>query len=139
MNEDEHKLTHAEIVGLLPAAYRIKGDKADYAKRYDDILKIIRSYLEAHRNEELRDGETGIKAFLQPRQGSPALDWRTVAHDRPDLAVWALEMGLATLNNRAFEALEKSGQFAEVLDLKRYLMPGLGSEVLQIVKEQDRE
>lgn len=145
MNEEEMHLKHADAVRLLKLALQAKQRKADASSKYDDFTRsgtatksagIIRRYLEDHRGEELWDGENRIRATLQTRPGSPSLDWRSLAENAPELALWALQMGLAKLDSKLWERMETARQFVELLDMKGYIAPGRSSDVLQIVQEQ---
>ena len=136
--DEQEDFTRQHLINILPSAYSAKRTAADTKSSYEDYQKIIKPWLEAHPGEQLYDGETEITAALGSRAGTPTLDWRTLAEANPELALWALKMGLATFNNKAFDALETSAQFAELVDLKGYLMPGGETRTLHITKKGDK-
>jgi len=124
------ELTHAQAVGLLKPALEDKESTAKAAKDYKAVQKPIRDYLEAHRDEQLYDGENNIKAFLETRRGSVEMDCMNLAGDSPSLALWAMQHGLLKLDGKQYEAMQ--GKAGEMIDLGRYVSPGAGSEALKI-------
>ena len=126
-------LTEAKAVELLGFYDACRREAIVAKKGQDRVSDLLRAYLEKH-GGELVDGERGLRAFLQEREGPGAFDLVRAARLDPALIVWAAETGLLRMDADAFEALQDS--HVECLGVKNYRMPGKPTTVLKVVKEK---
>jgi len=126
------EVTERELVGLLKP-YRQMGKEIDRLRRdRERLAKPIREWLEAHPGEDLQDGETGLRGYLEERRGGLMLD---TINCGPDLLAWAGDHGLLKLDNAALKAWE--GKAPEILRLKDHCYPGGGSTALQVKEDKE--
>ncbi len=131
----ERDLTHANMVAMLSTYTDAKRQRKDADDLLKTLAKPIREYLEQHPGEELTDGERGIRAFLQPRQGTPELDCMALAEKNPALATWTMSHGLLKQDKKAWDGLK--GKAQEMAQLEHdFTSPGLAGEALQVVQEK---
>ena len=91
---------------------------------------IVKEWLEVQSDKAiLKDGETGLVAYLQ-RRANESFD---MVHMPNALVLWAKEHGLLKLDGKAFDALK--GKFGEALDINQYRQEG-ETLVLQVQKEK---
>lgn len=131
----ERELTHGDLAGMLLPCVNAKNRQKDAGDLLKTLAKPIREYLEQHPGEELYDGEQRIRAFLQPRAGTPELDCMALAEKNPALATWAMTHGLLKLDKKAWDGLK--GKAQEMAQLEHdFTSPGPGSEALQVLQEK---
>jgi hypothetical protein len=129
------EFTEASVVALLPGIYQLKRMRDDTAKRYETATKIVRAWLDAHPEDFLRDGETGISARLQARAGAQEIDAIRLAEVKPDLLLWLARQGCLKLDANGWKGMV--GKAVEIDDARGFLLPGKGSVALLIDKEKD--
>lgn len=128
-------LSHRDMVAMLSTYMDAKRQRKDADELLKTLGKPIREYLEQHPGEELSDAEHGIRAFLQPRRGTPELDCMALAEKNPALATWTMTHGLLKLDKKTWDALR--GKAQEMAQLEHdFTSPGLGGEALQVVQEK---
>ena len=128
------ELTEAEVIKLLIRYVEAREARDTGAAIMDSLARPIREWLNQHLGEHLVDGEHGLRAFLQDRDGTKQLDCMTLAGENPQLALWAMEKGLLKLDAAALKALD--GKARETLLLKDFVYPGPGSQSLQVKEER---
>lgn len=138
------ELSLRAITGMVNAAYQHKRDRDRAKNSYEALTRSatannpagpIRAWLEAHRDEEIQDGETRIKAFLQDKGGSLVLDVISMSEKEPALLAWLANKGALKLDLNAWKALD--GKAREALQVQDYISPGFGSQALIVEKERD--
>lgn len=119
-----------QVVDMLIGYYQLGQEIRGMEDARARAGAVIREYLDKH-GGLLVDGERGITAYLQGREGMARWDLTRV----PDaLLLWAAKMGLLTVDNRQFVGL--LGKFVEADNLKPYRQPGAPSTALVVEKEQ---
>lgn len=97
----------------------------------DDLLKTLgdrfKAWLDAHPEDELVDGERGLRAFLQPRRGTPVYDLVAIQERDPVLFERLLKLGCLSVNAAAVKA-----QGAQVAGVEKYASPTPSSPALQV-------
>ena len=126
--------SEARLIPLLAVLHGLKRDKGRLERKIEKLEKPVRDYLAKHPGEALRDGEHGITARLQFRQGSEEMDVLSLAERNPALLTWAAERGLLRLNAKAYKALQ--GQGSEMLALKGWVNRPGGTEALVIEEDE---
>lgn len=128
------ELSESRLVGLLATLLGLRHQRDDSDRRYKALSGPVRDYLDKHPDEQLRDGEHGIVARLQQRQGGPDLDTMSLAEADPDLALWAMKHGLMKLDGAAWKALAEKG--AEAAKLRGWISKLSGTTALIIEREE---
>ena len=113
-----------ESLHLYCEARKLEGAAKD---NKDAQGRTIRWWLDEHPGDELRDGELGISARLQPRQGSPQFD---APNASTEALRWLADHGCLKLDYATFKTLV--GKFVEADDINRTLMPGGETMVLDV-------
>ena len=123
-------LTPAEAVSVARELHRLRKESAARKKQEEGLTASLKRYLESS-GEPVYDGEFGLTAKLQTRNGSPTYDVKSM----PDSLVMSLR-DLAALNvdSKVIKALD--GRVIESLDVKRFAMPG--STSTSIAFEEDK-
>jgi hypothetical protein len=141
----ERELTRREVVDLLNAAYHFKTVRDDAGKVYDALLRKatpqkpagpIRDYADAHPDDTLYDGETGVSLSRKPHGTAANLDLMGLAAQHPDIVLKLAEVGLLKLDAAAWKA--HSLNFAEADVARGYLIPGREDTALSVVKEEPK-
>ena len=73
-------------------------------KTEEHLSQLLRLYLEKHPDEKLIDGEHGIVAFLQSRNGPAPYDLVRIYKEEPHLFDRLQELGCLTVNAAAVKA-----------------------------------
>jgi len=126
--------TEAELTVMLRGLYAIKHQRDDLDKAYKKGSQPVRDWLDLHPGDFLRDGETGIVAKYQERNGPEDMDVIGLAQERPELCIDLAKRGCLRLDNGVWKALQ--GKTAAALDAAGFLMSGKGSVALLIEKEE---
>lgn len=116
-----------ELVGLLMAYVSARNVKAESEKVMEVIAARLKPWLEKHPDDELVDGERGLRAFLQARSGSERYDVTSM----PAPLVRRLHKARAlTVDVKVIRAL--SGKDVLPEDVKPYRVPGEETTALRV-------
>ena len=126
------EITQRAAGGMLARYVDLRHRIAKLEKEKELLVDFIKNWLRDNPGEELVDGEAGIRARLQERQGTPEYD---AASMPPALVLWAQGQHLLGFNHKG--ALEHAGMCAEGDALVTYRMPGKMTEAL-VVEEEKR-
>ena len=125
-----HEFTAGELEAMLPGLLVIRRLRDSQDAAYKTGAAAIRSWLDAHPGEELFEGETRTRAWLESRAGSLELDAIGLAEKRPELLLWLAAKGALKLDGKAWLALQ--GKAAEVLDINPFIGRSGGGDALKI-------
>ena len=113
-----HEFTAAELEAMLPELLSLRRQRDDLAGTYEKASGPIRSWLEAHPEETLRDGESGVSARLRPSRGATEVDAIALAGKRADLLCWLASKGALRLDVKTWQALQ--GKAVEPVEIKPF-------------------
>ena len=120
-------LAQRAAVGMLKRYVDLRHNIATMEKERELMAGFIKRWLEDNPGEELMDGELGIGAHLQERQGAPEYDTTSM----PDaMILWAKEQHLLRMDAKM--AALHIGKSVVGDDLQRYKMPGRPTVALQV-------
>ena len=121
------EITQRAAVGMLAHYTALRHRIAKLEKERELMADFIKSWLRDNPSEELVDGEAGIRARLQEREGTPEYD---VASMPDALVLWAQAHHILQLNHK--RARYYVGESPEGDALKGYRTPGQVSEALVV-------
>lgn len=119
--------THRKLVEWLPLYVRARDAEQQAKSEKEGMGKAFKDYLEAHPDDTLYDGETGLQAVLQERHGTPAYDLVTLHENDPLLFGRLLKTGCLQVNAAAVKA-----QGAQVGGVEKYAFPAPITTALQV-------
>ena len=129
----QRDFTEAELTTMLKGLWEIKHQRDDLDKAYKKGTLPVRDWLAAHPGDFLRDGETGVVAKLQERQGTPELDMISLYQKDTETILDLASFGCLKLDAKGWQGIQGKSMVAE--RAKPFLMPGKGSMALLIDKE----
>lgn len=116
-----------EVLELLDELFVLRQAIRETQKREREITEVIKQYLLDRGEDELVDGEKGVRARLVTRRGPDTYDVRNM----PDELVLRLkELAALSVDTKVTKALE--GKVIEALDIKRFRIPGSETQMLVI-------
>ena len=125
-------LTEQEIAATIRLFDQARKDAAK-AKRHADALSgIIRGYVERH--GPTTDGESGLTAFLQPRQGAETMDLISLARDSYATVIELATHGCLQVDMKALKVFEGKSPIWDAA--KKYITPGGETQSLQVKKRE---
>ena len=125
-------LTEQEIAATIRLFDEARKEAAK-AKRHADALSgIIRGYVEKH--GPTTDGESGLTAFLQPRQSAETMDLISLARD--DGYALLVELAAHSCLQVDMKALKVFEGKSPIWDAaKKYITPGGETQSLQVKRK----
>ena len=143
-------LSHSQAVLLLGSAASLKTEIVacertlrELKKSYDLLLSvgdsetppgILRQYVIAHREERLRNGETGIELEVTTGTKPRTVDFENLTERFPDAVVALAKRDLLSLKLGSWDKHSKN--FAEADQVRGFIMPGGESLRLEIKKDK---
>lgn len=122
--DDENE---GDLVSLLAAYVAARNTKADSERVMEALAPRFKAWLEKHIGDELYDGERGLRASLQTRQGSERYDVSAM----PAALVKQLHKANAlTVDVKVLRAL--SGKSVLPEDCRPYRVPGEETTALKV-------
>lgn len=112
-------LTQSEAERLASELQMLRQEAAMLRRRDTALTEALRRYIEQHDGEALHDGETGVTARLQRREGAAAYDTMRMSDA---LALFCRDNGVLTIDRTMAKALRS--KCAEGEALHQLLMPG---------------
>jgi hypothetical protein len=127
---DEDQIQHeSEIVGLIAQIFDLRATANLATKDAEPLAARLRQWLELEGRDELIDGETGLRAYLEPRSST---EWN-VSRMPPSVVLYLAQAGLLTVATKAYDERRKNDGAVELDEARRYRMDKAGSSyALQI-------
>lgn len=126
---EELQISQRQAVSLLANYVKARAVAADAKRDQDGLGAQLKGYLEAHRGEELHDGERDITARLQRRRGADRWDVMSMPDD---LVLRLKALGALSIDKDVLKAL--IGKSGDADAARRYAIPG-GETTALIVTE----
>ena len=124
----EH-ISQQMAVNMLAPYLEARSERDHYAKTVERFGALLKDYLERE-GGVVYDGERGIEASLQTRNGTPVYDLVAIREHDPVLFQRLIDLGCLAVNAAAVKA-----QGQQLVGIERYAGPGKGSVAL-IVSEK---
>lgn len=120
------EITGRRLLDILNKYAALRDEKTKLEREMAIIKQPIHAALE--RGEEVYDGETRLRAFLQQKT-EPELDGIAMSEQRPDVLTWLANKGALKLHLPTWKALD--GKAREVMLARDFISPKT-SESLQV-------
>jgi hypothetical protein len=126
-------ITREEVEAKLPALLLARTVKNASTKEDNELSAAVRKWMADEGEEELFDGEHGIRAYIKEVGAAPTWDIRTAP---PDLILWLAQNGYLTVQTKKVDEDLKSAPTTQLMELNakvknvpKYRFPGVTTQL----------
>jgi hypothetical protein len=119
-------ITREEVEAKLPALLLARTVKNASTKEDNELTAIVKQWMALEGEDELFDGEHGIRAWIKEVGTSPTWNVREMPDD---LILFLAHDGVLTVNNKAFESRKLNAPDGRFLDAMNHRQEGVNYQL----------